>query len=135
MLLIVGINRDDRGGGYHEEMNFLRTSNRTRWALAVNLFAAAAVGIYAADAITEITLPGKEVFPESITSLSNGTLIIGSSGQGNILRVMPGTTTAEEFIKAGTAGLSLVLGVLADEKSNTLWVCSNNLDGKGGSPT
>jgi len=116
-------------------MNFLHSSRRTRWALAANLFVVAAVGVYAADRITEITLPGKELFPESITSLSNGTLIIGSSGQGNIWRVLPGKTTAEEFIKPGTAGLATVLGVLADEKSNTLWVCSNNLDGKGASPT
>jgi sugar lactone lactonase YvrE len=28
-----------------------------------------------------------------------------------------------------------VLGVLADDKSNTLWVCQNNTGGRGGAPT
>jgi hypothetical protein len=37
----------------------------------------------------------------------------------------------EEWIKPGTGGLNQVLGVYADEKSKTLWVCSNNLDNQG----
>lgn len=106
----------------------------SQWALAANLLLIA-VAMSAADRITEIALSGKDLYPESITSLKDGTLIIGSSGQGSVLRVAPGKTTAEEWIKPGTAGLATVLGVLADEKSNTLWICSNNLDGKGASPT
>ena len=58
-------------------------------------------------------------------------LIVGSLGHGNVLRIAPGKTTAEEWIKPGTAGLNNVLGVYADEKAKLLWVCSNNLDGKG----
>jgi sugar lactone lactonase YvrE len=85
----------------------------------------------AAQAPNEIVLPGKTVFPESITSTSDGTLIIGSLGNGNVSRIAPGKATAEEWIKAGTAGLNQVLGVYADDKSKTLWVCSNNMDGKG----
>jgi sugar lactone lactonase YvrE len=85
----------------------------------------------AAQPITEIALPGKRVFPESITSTSDGTLIIGSLGFGNVSRIAPGKTTAEEWIKPGTGGLNQVLGVYAEEKSKTLWVCSNNMDGKG----
>ena len=38
---------------------------------------------------------------------------------------------AQEWIKAGTGGLNQVLGVYADEKGKTLWVCSNNLENKG----
>jgi sugar lactone lactonase YvrE len=85
---------------------------------------------YAAP-ITEITLPGTRIFPESITSLSDGTLIIGSLGHGNVSRIAPGTTTVEEWIKPGTGGLNQILGVYADEKGKTLWVCSNNLANKG----
>ncbi|MEO8096357.1 MAG: hypothetical protein ABI811_01555 [Acidobacteriota bacterium] len=88
-------------------------------------------GICAAQNVTEVRIPGTKVFPESITSLNDGTLIIGSLGNGNILRAAPGKAAAEEWIKAGTGGLSTVLGVLADEKSNTLWVCSSKLDEKG----
>jgi sugar lactone lactonase YvrE len=93
------------------------------------LFLLAATG-YAAQP-TEITLSGTRIFPESITSTSDGTLIIGSLGHGNVLRIAPGKTDAEEWIKPGTGGLNGVLGVFADEKSKTLWVCSNNLDNKG----
>jgi hypothetical protein len=39
-----------------------------------------AVTTHAAQSITEITLPGTRVFPESITSTSDGTLIVGSLG-------------------------------------------------------
>jgi sugar lactone lactonase YvrE len=89
-----------------------------------------AVG-FAGTAVNEITLPGTRVFPESITSTVDGTLIVGSLGHGNVSRIAPGKTTAEEWIKPGTGGLNQVLGVYADEKGKTLWVCSNNLDKKG----
>lgn len=85
----------------------------------------------AAPAVTEITLPGTLVFPESITSTSDGTLIVGSLGHGNVMHIAPGKTEAVEWIKPGTGGLNGVLGVFADEKGKNLWVCSNNLDNKG----
>lgn len=99
----------------------------------IALFLIAAVAL-AANQPTEITLPGQRVFPESITSTSDGTLIVGSLGHGYVLRIAPGQTTAEEWIKAGTNGLNSVLGVLADEKNKLLWVCSNKL-GPTGDPT
>jgi sugar lactone lactonase YvrE len=86
---------------------------------------------YAADTRTEITLPGTRVFPESVTSLKDGTLIVGSLGHGYILRIAPGKTEAEEWIKPGTGGLNSILGVLADEKDNLLWVCSNKFEATG----
>ena len=97
-------------------------------AVALILIGASA---FAAQPITEITLPGTRVFPESITSTADGTLIVGSLGQGNVSRIAPGTAMVEEWIKPGTGGLNQVLGVYADEKSKTLWVCSNNLDNQG----
>ena len=86
---------------------------------------------FAADSRTEITLPGTRVFPESITSTSDGTLIVGSLGHGNVMRIAPGQTTADEWIKPGTNGLNSVLGVYADEKNKLLWVCSNKLGPTG----
>ena len=50
-----------------------------------------AAGVYAAQPVTEITLPGTRIFPESITSTSDGTLIVGSLGHGNVSRIAPGT--------------------------------------------
>src|ERR1700740_734762 len=91
----------------------------------------AAVCAYGASPVTEIVLPGTRIFPESITSTADGTLIIGSLGHGNVSRIAPGTATVEEWIKPGTGGLNQILGVYADEKGKTLWVCSNNLQNKG----
>jgi sugar lactone lactonase YvrE len=90
-----------------------------------------AAAICAGQGVTEITLPATRIFPESITSTADGTLIVGSLGHGNVLRIAPGKTTAEEWIKPGAGGLNGVLGVFADEKGKTLWVCSNNLENKG----
>src|ERR1700722_17682430 len=90
-----------------------------------------AAGVYAAPPITEITLPGTRIFPESITSTSDGTLYVGSLGHGNVSRIARGSATVEEWIKPGTGGLNQILGVYADEKGKTLWVCSNNLANKG----
>jgi sugar lactone lactonase YvrE len=100
-------------------------------ALCVGVVIAAAVGTASAQKVTEITLPGTRVFPESITSTADGTLIVGSLGHGNVMRIAPGKTMAEEWIKAGSGGLNNVLGVYADEKGQLLWVCSNNLENKG----
>jgi sugar lactone lactonase YvrE len=91
-------------------------------------------GTAAAQVVTEITLPGTRVFPESITSTTDGTLYAGSLGHGNVLRIAPGRTFAEEWIKPGAGGLNGVLGVFADEKNRLFWICSNNLENKG-SPT
>jgi len=102
--------------------------------ISIGAALALAIATFAADNRTEITLPGTRVFPESITSLPNGTLIVGSLGHGNVLRIAPGQTTAEEWIKPGTNGLNSVLGVFADEKNKLLWVCSNKL-GPTGEPT
>ena len=104
------------------------SSNYALSAVALILMAQSA---FAAQSISEITLPGTRIFPESITSTSDGTLIVGSLGHGNVSRIAPGSTTAEEWIKPGAGGLNQVLGVYADEKSKTLWVCSNNLQNKG----
>lgn len=97
--------------------------------LALALGAASAP---AAESITEITLPGTRIFPESITSTADGTLIVASLGHGNVSRIAPGTATVVEWIKPGTNGLNQVLGIFADERGKTLWVCSNNLDKNSG---
>jgi sugar lactone lactonase YvrE len=56
----------------------------------------------------------------------------GSTAKGTIYRATPGAVQAEPWIQASTAGLSNVLGVLADDKTSTLWVCQNNTGGRGG---
>ncbi|HEY7844142.1 MAG TPA: hypothetical protein VID30_10730 [Bradyrhizobium sp.] len=76
-----------------------------------------------------IGVPDKS-FPESVTSTSDGTLYVGSFNKGGVVKV---TTDgkAEQLVKPGGNGSRSTLGVLADEKSGTLYVCSNDLSGLG----
>jgi sugar lactone lactonase YvrE len=95
----------------------------------------AIVSVYAAEPITEITLPGSRLFTESLTSTKDGTLFAGSVGKGNVVRIPYQTTTVTEFIKPGSNGLNSVFGIYADEKHKTLWVCSDRWEeGKGDPP-
>jgi sugar lactone lactonase YvrE len=96
---------------------------------------AAAVALYAADPAI-ITIPTGNLFPESITSLADGTLIIGSYGTSSIWRVPAGQNAASRWIDASDAKGPL-LGVLADEKSGRLLVCQGGVktfDLKTGAP-
>jgi sugar lactone lactonase YvrE len=80
---------------------------------------------------TDVTIHADKPFPESLTSTSDGTLIIGSLGKGEIYKAAKGAATAEVWIKPGTNGLQRVLGVLADQRSGILWVCSSELPPQG----
>ncbi len=71
---------------------------------------------------------------ENLTSSADGTLYFGSTATGTISRALPNASKAEPWISATAAGLSNVLGVLADDKTNTLWVCQNSTGGRGGAP-
>lgn len=83
---------------------------------------------------TEVTINDTGVQAENLTSSQDGTVYFGSTAKGTLYRAAPGATQAEPWILASTAGLTNVLGVLADDKSNTLWVCQNNTGGRGGAP-
>jgi sugar lactone lactonase YvrE len=100
----------------------LRPSYRQglKWAAPLNLFAAA-VALYAADPAI-ISIPSKNLFPESITSTSDGAIIIGSYGTSSVWRIPAGENNAAQWIDA-SATKGPLLGVLADEKSGRLLVC------------
>src|SRR5262252_5494555 len=70
---------------------------------------------------SQIIIDDTRVFPESLTSTEDGTIIIGSLDHGTVYRVAPGAAKATPWIAAGPNGLGRVLGVLADEAANTLW--------------
>lgn len=82
----------------------------------------------------EVTLPDTGVQAENLTSSGDGTVYFGSMAKGTIYRATPGAARAEPWILASTAGLTRVLGVLADDRSSTLWVCQNATDARGGAP-
>jgi len=96
--------------------------------------AAAACVLYAAEPAV-ISIPSRNLFPESITSTKDGTIIIGSFGTNSIWRVPAGGSTAAKWIDVSGAGP--LLGVLADEKSGRLLVCKagvRTFDLKTGAP-
>jgi streptogramin lyase len=78
-----------------------------------------------------VSLPGDAAYPESVTATADGALYAGSFASGGIFRVAPGASTADVWIKPGTFGTRSILGVVADEKSGTLWACSNDLSALG----
>ena len=81
-----------------------------------------------------MTINDTGVQAENLTSSQDGTVYFGSTAKGTIYRAAPGAAQAEPWILASTAGLTNVLGVLADDKTNTLWVCQNATGGRGGAP-
>lgn len=78
-----------------------------------------------------ITLPGDRVFPESTTSTSDGTLFVGSLASGGVMRVSKGATEAKPWVAPGAFDSRSTFGVLADERSGTLWACSNDASALG----
>jgi streptogramin lyase len=98
--------------------------------VAVTTFASVA----RAQSRTQVTISDTAVAPENLTSSKDGTVYFGSMTRGTIYRAAPGAAQAEPWILASTSGLTRVLGVLADDRTNTLWVCQNATGGQGGAP-
>jgi sugar lactone lactonase YvrE len=81
--------------------------------------------IPAQSAPADIPINGTRVFPESITSDAAGNLY-NSSNDGTIYRTTAGGKTAEPWILPNAEnGLTSVLGVFADDRHGTLWLCNN----------
>lgn len=78
-----------------------------------------------------IGIPGQGIFPESLTSTRDGSVIIGSIGTHQIFKAKPGAARAQAWIAPGTDGLQSVLGVFADEASGTLYACSDPVKPSG----
>jgi sugar lactone lactonase YvrE len=81
--------------------------------------------------LDSIPIPGTKAFPESITSKSDGTLYVGRLGDGGVVRIKPHTHENAIFVQPGALGSRSILGVFADEASDTLWACSNDLSALG----
>lgn len=78
-----------------------------------------------------IIIPGDQAYPESMSAAGDGTIYISSLASGGVSRVRPGASAAEGWIKPGAFGTRSTFGVLVDEKSRTLWVCSNDFSAHG----
>lgn len=79
-------------------------------------------------AATDVVVDAPMAFPESLTSTPNGTLYIGSLGRGEVYRALPGVKKATTWISKQAGNFGMVLGVLADAKSGTLYVCDDQGD-------
>ncbi len=86
--------------------------------------AAVGLGGAAHAAPQPVTIDDTGVFPESMTATAAGDLIVGSSAKGGIYRAKAGAAKAELWIDPKTSGISGLLGVFADDRSNTLYACS-----------
>lgn len=86
--------------------------------------AVAALGACSKEPLPDIRIMDTGVFPESITSTADGTVISGST-KGIVYRAQPGAAEAHPWITFNDEnGILSILGVLADDKGNTLWMCS-----------
>lgn len=80
---------------------------------------------FCVGADTDIVIHEDGPGAESLTSTASGAVIFGSMAKAEVFRAAKGAASAEVWIKPGTNGLQRILGVLADERSGTLWVCSS----------
>src|SRR6185436_14298198 len=99
------------------------TRNRTLLAL---ITVAALSPLVRAQGRTEVTVNDTGIQAENLTSTQDGTVYFGSAAKGTIYRAAPGASQAEPWIVGSTAGMGNSMGLLADEKSGTLWVCQNS---------
>ena len=105
--------------------------SRSGLRLAAMAAMAAMLGAGSPARAADVLVPGNADFPESMTASADGTLFFSSMAGGRIFRAGSGEAQASEWVKPGTNGLSSVLGVLADSRSNTLYACSDDLSGMG----
>src|SRR5687768_2647000 len=76
------------------------------------------------EPLPDIQIMDTGVFPESITSTADGAVISGST-KGVVYRAEPGAAAAHPWITFNDEnGILSILGVLADDKGHTLWMCS-----------
>jgi sugar lactone lactonase YvrE len=80
----------------------------------------------AAEAASPVTVADTRVFPESISAISDGTLLIAGSEKGIIYKAAPGATAAQPWISREQAGFEgFLLGIYADEPHGVFYVCSD----------
>lgn len=99
--------------------------------LTLAVVIAASVATAARAAPDTIALPGGGAYPENLAAGSDGTLYVSSFVDGGVIRVPPGGGAGEVWIKPGTFGTRSTFGLLADDRTGTLWVCSNDLTALG----
>lgn len=90
------------------------------------LFMAALLAAAAPALAQNVTIEGRTIIPENLTSTADGTLYIGSYGAGGIYRAAPGQGTATRWVAPGTGSVNRVMGLWADEARQQLWACDTS---------
>jgi sugar lactone lactonase YvrE len=92
--------------------------------IAISLLSPLSAGA-AERRLPDITIDDTAVYPESMSAAPDGTVYIGSM-KGIVFRARPGSSRAVAWIHpTATNGILSLLGVLADTRSSTLWLCSS----------
>jgi sugar lactone lactonase YvrE len=78
--------------------------------------------------VGSLDLPGTSYYPESLTSSADGTLYVGGLGTGGVVKFSPQSTTSADLIAPAT--LKGVAGVMADDSTQTLYLCSVDTSGQ-----
>jgi len=118
----------------HRVSGDVEEETMTRISLALALAAVGILSATASMAADKVQIGSGKVSPESMTATSDGTLYAGSIALGEVFRAAPGATTADKFIDKPGDGPQAILGVFADEKGGTLWVCYSDLAIFSGKP-
>ncbi|HMI54205.1 MAG TPA: c-type cytochrome [Candidatus Saccharimonadales bacterium] len=77
----------------------------------------------------ELSIPGEKIYPESLTSTTDGRVFIGTITARTIFVVKPGESAAIPWIQPDKETTLGVYGVFADARSNTLWACFSPFPG------
>lgn len=85
----------------------------------------------AQDRADAIRLPDSSRFPESVTSLADGTLFVSSIADGGVLKITGNGAVTTAFLKPGDHGTRSTFGLLADAARGLLWVASNDATALG----
>ena len=88
-----------------------------------------AAAVAAPSARTEISIPGERIFPESLTSTQDGRIFIGSILARRIYEVRPGESVARSWTVPDDRTSLGFLGLLADDRRDTLWACRTAIPG------
>ncbi len=107
---------------------------RHRLAIVTALVFTSLAIVASAQERTEVTINDTGVQAENLTSSQDGSVYFGSTANGTIYKAAPGASRAEPWILASATGLTNTFGLLADDATNTLWVCQNSTGGRGGAP-
>jgi sugar lactone lactonase YvrE len=102
----------------------LDARTKTSTTIAFLTLSALAGSTFAAREPGDIRIDDTAVFPESVTASADGTIYVGSV-KGNVYRALPDSSVAQAWIRHSPEnGILTILGVLADDAHDTLWLCS-----------